>query len=279
MKGSAFFSLILLLSISIWMTGCKGDPTSPYATDEDAIKALVAGSAWFNSDDHFEGGADSSNVTSAPITPFAWGRERTQPIQRTITIDQVGDSAHVTIVGKMIGVLHIWAVPADTDTVMNLQKPVEVDYSRTAIFKKTGEDSGEYRGWVLVKISGVDVVSTPTITVMVDSVHLQGTSVDTTLTDPSALFEVENALMFTEGDSIDVTVYTNDSSALVYLHPFRLGGRTKFQNNGDGSYSGIWIIPSADIHRVAFDVIQWETLYDDSYDHDSSIWVYPYKVQ
>ena len=279
MKERGLFFPVFFAIVLSGIVGCKGDPTSPYETDEGAIKGLVASSEWFNADDHFEGGADSSGALSAPISPFAWGRERTQPIQRTITINQVGDSAHVTVNGKVIGILHIWAFPADTDTVMNIQKPLEVDYSRTAIFKKTGEDVDDYRGWVLVKISGANVVSTPTFTVRMDSVHLMGANLDTTLTDPTTLFDITNALSFTPGDSVDVTVYTNDNTALVYLHPFRLGGREKFKNNGDGSYSGTWVIPSVDIHRVAFDLIQWETLYDDSYDHDSNIWVYPYKVQ
>ena len=279
MQRRSLFSLVILIAVSLLMAGCKSNPTSPYETDEEAIEALVAGSKWFNADDHFEGGADSSSAPLAPITPIAWGRERTQPIQRTITIKQVGDSAHVTIEGKIIGVLHIWAFPADTDTFVNIQKPLEVDFFRTAIFKKTGSDGETYRGWVLVMISGMNAVSMPTNTVTIDSVYLEGTNLDTVLTDPSALFDIEDALTFGSGDSVDVTLFANDNSALVYLHPFRLGGRKKFENNGDGSYSGTWIIPSPPLHRVGFDMIRKETLYDDTYPHDSNIWVFPYRVE
>jgi hypothetical protein len=278
MDRGRLFSIILLVAVSLWMTGCKGDPTSPFETDEEAIEALITGSEWFNADDHFEGGADSSSINLSPIIPFAWGRQRTQPIERTIIINQVGDSAYVTVDGNIKGVLHVWAFPADTDTVMYLQKPLEVDYMRTAIFRKTGTDGDDYRGWVLEKISGADGVSTPTNTVSIDSVSLQGSSVDTVLTNPGALFDLDNALTFSSGDTINIKVYTNDNSALVFLHPYMFF-RYRLQNNGDGSYSGIGIIPSPGFYRVAFDVIEWETIYDDTYPHDSNIWVYPYLVE
>jgi hypothetical protein len=278
MNRGVIISLLILPAIFLWMAGCKSDPTSPFETDEEAIQALVSSSEWFNADDHFEGGADSSKINLSPIIPFAWGRQRTKPIERTILINQVGDSAYVSVDGKIRGVLHIWAFPADTDTVMYLQKPLEVDYARTAIFKKTGTDGDEYRGWILEKISGADGISTPTNTVSIDSVHLQGSNVDTVLTNPGALFDLSNALSFSSGDTINFTVYTNDNSALVYIHPYRFF-RYIFQNNGDGSYSGIGIIPPPGFYRVAFDVIQWETIYDDTYAHDSNIWVYPYLVE
>ena len=278
MHRNVLLSLALIAVVTLGMVGCKSNPTSPYETDEEAIQALVGNSEWFNADDHFEGGVDSSGVLLGNIIPFAWGRQRLDPIQRIITINQVGDSAYVTVQGKITGVLHIWAFQAGVDTLLKIKKDLEIDFTRNAIFKKTGSEEGTYRGWVLEKISGADAVSTPTYTVEIDSVRIQGETLDVMITDPGALFSLADAITFVSGETVTFTLFADDSSALAYLHPWRLV-RMPFVNNGDGSYSGAWAITSAGFHRVAFDLIRRETLFDDTYDHDSNIWVFPYRVE
>jgi len=80
------------------------------------------------------------------------------------------------------------------------------------------------------------------------SLRIQSGPLDTTVTDPLALFRLRRVLRFGSGDEVKVTMTTgrNDDVALLYLR----GMRFRLRNNGDNTYSGVfragWIAPPDD---------------------------------
>jgi len=277
MKGLALRLLALGLVLGLLPYGCKKKATEPEETDEDALRTLVSESDWFDTESHFGEEDTSGEGSLSPITPVFWWRELTLPVERTVTIEVVGDSAFVTVVADVAGYFNI-IVDSEPDTVVH--KVLGDTVRRYAIFKRYAEET-QHRGWRLYKVSGAESVSDVN-TVEIDSVHLLSTSYDTMLTDPLALFLVEDALTFGLGEECSLTVYAGDPSAFVFLHAFRLlrHRRWRFHNDGGGVYSGVWFAPlRAGIHHAALDMIQHETLLDDTYPYDSNCWLMPYKVE
>jgi hypothetical protein len=59
----------------------------------------------------------------------------------------------------------------------------------------------------------------------------------------------------------------------------RGGLRSKFQNNGDNTYTLAWhAAPRQGLHHVGVNALSHGTLYDDAAPYDSKAWIMPYVV-
>lgn len=117
--------------------------------------------------------------------------------------------------------------------------------------------------------------------------HFLSPEYDTTFTegDMTRITLRDSILTFHFGDTITLTVTTGDATDSVYLHTLNFycrPHRRSFVNNGDGTFSGSWVINadtmSVDRYRhAAIDVIKHSTLDGDD-PYDSRIWGVIYRV-
>ena len=285
--------LILLLAVLFALPGCSKKSTNPSQTDEEAIQNITSDSDWFKLTSYYEGEAvsDSGDTTTTPgkarcdTLRVLWGRRITDHRGSELDIHITGDSAFVSWTIKTMGYFHIVKWSSDSGHWVHLKKPLSETAHLYAIFRRRGEATLPNRGWELAKISGAEGRSDSVCTVGIESILIQSSSYDTTVTDPLELTDIADVFTFVQGEEVTLTVQTeNEGPADLFLHVFtRLWPwhiRIPFQNNGDGTYTGTWRVQRIPAVRFAvFDLLRHETIYANDYPYDFNGWLFPYLVK
>jgi hypothetical protein len=279
--------------IGLGLSGCgednSTDPESSASTDEGALRTMMDGEA-----SYFDGGQSVSDgqVTvgspgprtsppGAPIESFYFVREiRSREVRRTVVIDDRGERpvAHVSTTAALHGIFHLFY-----DDPENIYLPGVIDKRLNAIAEHKATfvralrtDRDPHRGWRLAEVSGTEVLSNPTTKDIV-SVEIISRSVNRTITDPLALVPLRELPTFLPGEAVTLRVRTTDATDFVFLHVGLL--KDEFQPLGEGTFEGTWTVGERrGFRRVAVDVIDRETLFDDVAPYDSAAWVLQYRV-
>jgi hypothetical protein len=299
MKTTLKLAAVVLVLAGLLFTACtKESSTEPEpGTDLEALQWLIGENPrYFNTQSHYgnEDTTGGSFVICTPVIHYFWYREVDPDPVIHVDIDIVGDSAFVSWTGEFTGTFHLFA--SDTfppDTIIDYPKDFQDYGTRYAIFKRLylpEEDPERRRGWRLSLVSGAEIISDGN-TVQIDSVRLNCTSYDDTLlTDPLAMFGRDDIVSLVPEERCSLTVYTNSEDVdhdYVFLHSWRRDiehHRHRFTHIGNGVFTGVWFAPinSAStvniIHHCAFDMIDKQTLDDDTEPYDSNAWLFPYTV-
>jgi hypothetical protein len=187
----------------------------------------------------------------------------------------------------LAGQLHILGKNAGDTATVPLIKPFTEVATRKLLFQKRGPDRMFRRGWVLAGLSGIELVSVPN-TAKIDSVKIENGSNTKTITDILQIVMRPRTPGFSGGDSVQITVFTGDATDSVYLHAHHrfLAShqhiRRRMTNNGDGSFSGFWIVPnslSPGRWHFGVDVLKGNVLASNvTDDYDSRQWGVVYRV-
>jgi hypothetical protein len=288
--------LIVLLAA----TGCELSPTSADSNlDQDAILQLLLEEGDFFDATLFTAGGAEDPTTPAKvvgdIVPWRFGRQ-ILGVEKdiSISIDNTTDpaTASVTWTVTRTGTFHV----IDT-TATAYSKDFTDTMLKYATFERRGLTSGHRRGWRLVSVSGTEIVSDTTPSVVdIVSINLSSTGgVDTTFTDVNTLVDREMIQAFAPLDTVTITVTTTNTDDVVLLHyPAWASGhsnrrfvRRKLTNNGDGTYTGTWIT-RGQVWRngyrmnppryITVDVLSNGTVYTDDEPYDSVAWGFVYRV-
>jgi len=223
------------------------------------------------------------------VLPVAWGRRRIGPPDRTVTIDQSGDTAHVTVESRIDGRLY---VDTSDDGIRNPgAKPFAHTLHRTATFERDGG------GWHLTAISPSDIVmsdaSRQTVTIEKVAATVGG-EVVAEITDPAAELAVpEGFPTLQPGDAVVVAATVSHEpgsvwvpDTFVFLH--HGGHRDRMVDDGtgadevagDGVYTGRYTIGDRSGRRLAvvdaLDSVSLQNETDD--DYAAHGWAVPYRV-
>jgi hypothetical protein len=252
----------------------------------------------------------------AAITPLRWRRHITH-VDRTFEFafsdsDSTGQpqTAIVTVHKLLTGTFDILGttVPDTTsndstgggtpkDTLKLIHKPLEDHWVRRILLKhlnmstrrgtdgdgndqgenEDGDHGGRNMRWKVAGTSGVEVTSKDATT-QIQSLRIQTSSLDTTITDPLVFFRLRRLISVGAMEQVTLTVTTgrNDDNVFLLFHD----GHAHFKNNGDGTYSGTWRAPwFAGIKHVGVNALSHGTLYDDAAAYDSKAWIVPYVVK
>ena len=295
-------AFIILFSLFI-LSSCGKKSTTPEETDQGVIFDLISAYPDIFGTCVIDTSQDSSGFGKIyggdeDTLKFWWRRIFWGQTERSIDIDvhpldldHPYPYANVTITDTLTGELHLIKKSGPGNSSWT-DKPITEVATRSAYFERRRPVDSAYRGWDIIKVSGLLVRSVPT-TWEINSLHIKSTlsGYDTTITQ-SHLTQctlIENLFTFGEEDSITVTVYTGDPTDSVYLHaysrlsPFLTHMRRSFTNNGDGSFSGTWV--TADLpfgaspyRHAAIDVIKHSTL-DGEDPYDSEVWGVIYRIE
>ncbi len=276
MKRNLILLMVIVMIIGVFV-GCGLNPAN---SDRSAIEDLVDSDvSWFKPDGHY----GEEQLPPAALTAFDtvlfWYRsaDTTQAVNRTISVDILGDSAYVTISGTIPGILHIKGIQG-ADTV-NIEKQFLDHWTRSAIFKKD-TIATYHRGWRLYAITGAEI-TTDQNDIAIDSVrlHLATTGLDTVITDVMKMVPKDQIIKVKPGDTADITVYTNRDDAYAFLHSWFFRWHFVQDSTNHKVYYGEWKTPTElGLHRVAFDVLSHGTLADDSIPYDANVWGIHYLV-
>jgi len=185
----------------------------------------------------------------------------------------------VTIHKRLAGTFNVVArqdVPEGTPQEGRLvQKPLRDHWVRRILLRRI-ETADARRRWRIAATSGVEVTSRAAETRVV-SLRIQSGTLDTTVTDPLALFRLRQVLRFQPDAQVVLTATTlrNDDVVVFYRH----GARSRFQNNGDNTYSATWTVAAlTGVRHLGVNALSHGTLFDDVAPYDSQAWILPYVI-
>ncbi len=281
----------LVLAVLFVLGGCgkSQGPVGPDSSggDEASLRAFVEDNPDLFTFDFDDGSQESQNLSPdqallKTIEPVAFWREitcREKNIDIYVVQDSLLTCAEVTITTYLQGLFH--TVTMDSDYT----KEIDDTAVRYAYLEKENPGEGKrlYGGWELKKVSGWEMASDP-CTKEIYSVQITSSSglVDTTITNVSDLWYLEDLFVFDLGDSVTLTVDTGNPDDVVFLHaPFF--HRHPFKHIGGGVFEGTWVtveehISSRRPRHAAIDVIDHGTIFDDEMLYDSRAWGMVYYV-
>ncbi|HLG93305.1 MAG TPA: hypothetical protein VI546_00545 [candidate division Zixibacteria bacterium] len=272
---------------------CSNDSVSS-DTDQGAILQLIGENQDFSSSDVLSSSNETLSKPAVDTVKFWWRQLVSRGRIIGWGVRQPADSIHpypyllVTLTDTLRGILHL--VGADSTDSVHLQKPFTEVATRKLFFQKRDSSHSRHRGWVLAGVSPLELVSLPN-TARIDSVKIQSATASQTVTAESVLAIIlrPDIIEFAKGDSVTVTVYTGDATDSVYLHAHvQLGSlpshrRKRLVNNGDGSFSGWFKVPTYAPFfgrwHLGVDVLKGHVLAsDDLNGYDSRQWGLLYRV-
>lgn len=300
--------LALLAAGGLAVAGCGRDaanPASPASGGTDGtvsadaeraeVASVLAGSPEAIEDGTFETADEWSTSASATrlealeaIHPVRWWRT-IRGVERSFEFafadtDTTGrpTRAVVTIHKRLHGSFNILAGPAvrdaagTTDSLELVRKPLADHWVRRVLLHRvrTGED-GRAR-WRIAATSGVEVTSRDAQTDIL-GLRVQTAGKDTTITNPLEFWFLRRVIRVLPGEDVMLTVTTAANDDVVVL--LARGGRFRFHNNGDNTYTGHWRAPAdGGLRHVGVNALSHGTLFDDAEPYDSKAWIFPYAV-
>jgi len=287
----------LLLGILLAGCGKSGDSLAPVASgtqiDNAAVERQLGLHPELVDDDGLSttssqvstGGASTARLTSTterqPL--FFWRTIRKVDTEFEITYadtDSTGrpTTAHVTVIRHLHGTFNVaMGDSASGDTVVH--KPLADRAVRHLLLKRVlrpSDDRERCEGWRIAAASGLDVRSA-NATTNLTAIRVQAGALDTTITNPLALFRLRNILRLPVGSDLTLTATTgaNDDVVILYTDFLRL----RFHANGDGTYTGTWNALLFDGYRhFRVNALSHGTLFDPEAPYDSEAWSLPYRV-
>lgn len=269
----------------------EAEVTSTLAAEPDLVEDGIAESSMEMSLD-----SESPAGATTAIRPLTfWRRIDFVRSKRTFEFafadtDSTGQptTAHVTVRRLLVGTFNVLAgtagptaTPPSRDSLDVVHKPLEDHWVRHLLLKRVPVAATGGRGdvrarWRIAATSGVQVTSKDATTNLV-SLRIQSAGLDTTITDPLALFRLRRVLRFASGSDVTITLTTgrNDDVALLYLRDRRF----RLANHGDGTYGGTFRAGVfAGVRHFGVNALSHGTLFDDTAPYDSQAWILPYIV-
>ncbi len=281
-----------LLALGLFAMGGCGDAITMAEVnaldEEQELRDFVEDHGFFDETQIYGVESMTADDTSSreTIDPLTFWREVTErQVVRDVYIDESTGIAEVSIYKEIWGTLHII-----DENMVEYEKPMHHEGVRYAVFQRdddvsqgngnesgNGETNRHRRGrWTLIAVSGLLANSVDTLTMNIDWIHVQGGTVDVTITDPSALLEVPDEIMCLEmGEEVTVTVSGPPEGSILFLHT--RGHRSPLEYD-NGVFVGTWTVNRRGVHCAGVQALAHDSIYDSDYPDDSLIWGMPYEV-
>ncbi len=276
-------------SVLFLFAGCNGssNPAAPATeplSDEEEINQIMEEemSEYFTSDFLASDETSASNKTSDAIDTDRWHR-RIEERSGNVNIEFPGDGTAEVVVRTYVQGTLFLVDEIDSFTTVEYQKPFADSIVRRAVMRRLPmqENRPPHRRWYLESVSMGEAVSQPASSVSITSVEVTNltSGYNEVWTDPYALMDRETEIpLFDAGDEIEVVVTTGSSGLLGFLHVDH--HRLEMTDNGDGTYSGTWVVPErSGPHTAAFDMLTSGTILDNNEAYDGNAWAAHYRVQ
>lgn len=273
----------MILAVSVVVTilpSCqKYDPAADRAAIEELVRADTV---------HFAASTQQDSTGSGFLvdgeTTFVWWRGAQTHDSALVVVSVEKDSATVTWARHNYGWLNVlllrWGQPA---VIWN--KPLAELVQLSAVYVRVGKQTDEGRGWRFRRISLAAGRSDSVNTVRIDSLRIQSSLRNTLITNPlTTYYRADSLVSFTPGEQVTLTLYTNATDGVAFLHTFILAWpfyiRLRFEDAGNGVFTGTWRAQGWPSFRFAiFDLMSRSTIYQETGPYDFNGWLFPYRIQ
>lgn len=290
-----FLALCASLLFSLALASCGGggsSPTAPVAPVADDLAAATAGlgtSPALLGDDLFDV-TTSTGYTARTANPFAaieplsfyrWVSRNTRSYAFAFSdSDGAGHprAADVTVNSSRLGMLHLIPSPAGgaaPDTHNVIHKLMDDRWTRRVhlVRETLNTPQGARDVWRVTQASPVRIASQPGAR-SIASLHLTGSALDVTVTDPAQMRSLAQLPTAAADDSLTVTVVSGAVDDDVFL--YWQGQRTRMHPDGGGTHSlRVWSGAASGLRSLGVNVLSRGTLHDDTSLYDSLGWIVP----
>jgi hypothetical protein len=305
-----------VLSVSNPLSGGSSPGTTASPQTAAAVLAVVDQSGWSGADfgavgatSEFqnEGEAWATSALGSPAVavsvPEFWGRLRGEPVTKTRTVTEKGDTAWASIRIDYNGAFLLDLTPGDGKLDVTSKPLVESMVQQARLEKGPPNEKG-VRNWVLVGITPQQYVATDpakqTVKITEVVVSVNGT-VKIDITDPTAFERIMQTAakasgdlpLFHRGDNIKIVVKVanttgtnNTPPTFAFLSSFHadpngLGWRRmQMQDGGDNSYSLTWVAQQTGRERIIAEALDAQAFVTPTADdYRSNVWAVPYQIQ
>jgi hypothetical protein len=254
---------------------CEKRTFTPGVTDWDGVKAII------------------SRYPTIFRLGFFDTEPDTQSFYREITSSYAdieegeftpGDPDHITLTwtDSLTGKLHY-------DSSGHPHEKSIVFKTRTrAYFERWGYINDPNRGWVLRRISGTVINSSPATSRDIDELHIVSDGVDVYVYQPGVdtLVTKDSTLAFGKGKEVTFTVEPGDTSDFLFLHVKEEEEYQKipFVSNGDETFTASWTTtddpePGKPYYHAIVDLVSRESVAADTTEYDFKAWGIVYRIK
>ena len=269
LKYFIFLGIIFLLSFSLT---CK-KPDTPSYTDVDAIKDYINYHPDIFSVDAF----DTSRA--APFFREITGRDYWVRIDfHNADSLHLLKSANVSWEDSIQGVFHTFISGTEYKKIFKAFSRIQ------AYFEQWGNSGDLYRGWLLIKISNVQIYS-PLTSVGFGNLQFDTSGASNNLS-LSGLFELKNVLQLRKSTSVTFTIEPMYATDRYYLHIYEGGAWKKipFTQGTGNDFSASWTTgfstQDLNVYKHAYiDGLSSKTVDDTLSRYNSNAWGIIYKIK
>lgn len=284
-------AILMVMMISIGCTSKSSSPTDPGSvSDEDAIRNLINSEymTLLSEATHYSQ-PDTGGKSScfSPILPVHWYRHPLDGFQKDIIVQINGDTAYTTVSFTGMGDFKIFFFKqTQIDSVI---KNFIDDFTREAMFVRVQDANSAYNGWRLRGIKP-GKIATPGGNHYIDSLIIQTSDTTYHVNNFDIFYNIHddslNGLMtLNQGENIAITMYTHGDSVDAFVHiswkDYHRRSLLMPDTLNPGVFSRNDIILDANMPEhvhLAFDIIDFNTLHDDSAAYYSAAYIIPFNV-
>jgi hypothetical protein len=291
-----------------------GTPASPQTSA--AVMSVVDQSGWSASDfgavgatSEFQNAGEAwatsavGSPTAAVMVPEFWGRLRGDPVTKTRTVTEKGDTAWASIRVDYNGAFLLDLTPGDGKLDVT-SKPLVESMVQQARLEKGAPNERGTRNWVLVGITPQQYVATDaskqTVKISETVVSVNGT-VKIDITDPAAFEKLvqstaekhEDLPLFHRGDTVKVVVTVANTTGTnntpptfaflssYHADPNGLGWRRmQMHDDGSNSFSLSWVAQQSGRERIILEALDAQSFVTPTADdYRANVWAVPYQIQ
>ena len=261
--------------------------STPTAQDVAMVNDAVASNTPYVEENEYQSNVPSPLDTGTPgfdaAHPVFWWRTIRSVTRTFETQFSAPDSngrptlATVIVHKRMLGSFNVLLGDSTSFPDSLVRKPLDDHWQRRLLFHRVRVDTSSGNSiWRLAGTSGVEVTSA-NATVQIQSVRVQAAALDTTITDPLAMYRLRRVLFIPVSTPVTVTVTTNSPDDIVLL--YRWQHRFRFHNNGDNTYTYQWTTNTdPGLRHFGVNALTHGTIFDPSAPYDSNTWLFPFVV-
>jgi hypothetical protein len=299
--------LLLTMGVALFAVGCgkEDEDDGSAVTDEQALEQMVLNDSELEDVNSYSGDADDSldgggGKLDEAIIPIFWGRIGHLRRQQILVEFQGDTLATITRTNTFNGVFRVVALGDSGGGWVTYNKPMYNTSVRKIHAVRIDRTPYPARNWRITEVtpevlSSADSIAHTIWPIRVDVFREtdEGPVLVTSVTDPLNTWLNRESLPTMDTQS-DLTFYVtaNDTSAAIgVLHPrvFRVrphprlslrdDGNLPDLTEGDGIYSGQYTVGTVPgVFFSAFDLIDYETIYDSALPYNAGAWSIPYRV-
>jgi hypothetical protein len=246
--------------------------------------------------------APDGAAAAAVSVPEFWGRLRGDPISKTRTVTEQGDTAWASIRVDYSGSFLLDLQPGDGRLSVT-SKPLVESLIQQARFQRGPANEKGVRQWILVGITPQQYVATDpanrTVKITEVTVTVNGV-VKIKITDPTIFAQVvtpttdrANIPLFLRGDTVRVTLKVanttgtnNTPPTFAFLSSFHadpngLGWRRmRMEEASDGTFGIRWVAQQRGKERIIVEALDAESFVTPTADdYRANVWGVPYLIQ